>query len=91
MARIRKRCRLSRRESAEAQASEEFKVVRAKVIVERKKDALGTAGEWLDHQGTVWTDGSWLESRAVGVALVVNSVVTPNYVKRWLCDKAEEY
>ena len=27
----------------------------------------------------------------VALAAVVNSVVTPNHVKRWSCDKAEEY
>ena len=43
--------------------------MRAEVIVERKEDALRTAGEWTDHRGTVWTDGSRLECGAVGAAL----------------------
>ena len=52
--------------TAEIQTWEEFKELRAEVIVEKKEGALRTAREWTEHQGTVWTDGSRLESGAVG-------------------------
>ena len=39
------------------------------VIVEKKEDALRTASEWTDQGNTVWTDGSRLESGAVGAAV----------------------
>ena len=40
-----------------------------RVFVERKEDALRTAHEWQDLSGTVWTDGSKLESGRVGAAV----------------------
>ena len=61
-ARIKERCGLGRRETAEAQVWEEFKVLRAEVHVERKEDALRTAKEWSDQLRTVWADGSRLEN-----------------------------
>ena len=45
-ARIRRRCGLKRGEIAEVQRWEEFRELRATVFVERKEDALKTAGEW---------------------------------------------
>ena len=45
-----------------------------------KEDALRTAKEWSDHQGTVWTDGSRLEDGAVGAALAFK--VEDRWVRR---------
>ena len=80
MARIRERRGISRRETAEAQMWEEFKEMRAEVIVEKKEDTLRTAREWLEHQGTVWTDGSRLGCGSVGAALAFR--VGDRWVKR---------
>ena len=67
-ARIKRRCGMSRGETAEVQTWEEFKEIRAGVIVQKKEDALMTARDWADHQGTIWTDGSRIDSGAVGAA-----------------------
>ena len=67
-ARVRERCGLGRRESAEVQVWEKFKTLRARVSVEKKEDALRTAREWSDQEGTVWADSSRLECGAVGAA-----------------------
>lgn len=69
MARIRDRCGIGRRETAEVQTWEELKEIRAEVIVDRRDEALKTAGEWRDYQGTVWVDGSRLEIGAVGASI----------------------
>ena len=69
-ARIREKCGLSRRETVEAQTLEEFRSLRAWVIVDRKGDPQRIAREWKDHQSTIWTNGSRMEEGAVGVAIV---------------------
>ena len=38
------------------------------VIVDSKEEALRTAQEWTDQEGTVWTDGSRLDDGRVGAA-----------------------
>ena len=70
-ARIRRRCGLKRGETAEVQRWEEFRELRAEVYMEKREEALKTAGEWLEEaqKDTVWTDGSRLESGAVGAAV----------------------
>lgn len=45
-ARIKRRCGLGRGETAEVQRWEEFREMRATVIVEKKEDALRAVGEW---------------------------------------------
>ena len=69
MARIRRICGLGRGETAEVQIWEEFREMRASVIVEEKEEALRTAKEWTDQENSIWTDGSRLENGAVGAAV----------------------
>ena len=52
----------------EAQVWEEFRPFQGKVCVESKEEALRTATEWQDKEGTIWTDGSRLEDGRVGAA-----------------------
>ena len=63
--------------------SEELKETRARVVVDKKEDAIKTAKEWSDHQGTVWNDGSRLECGAVGAALAFRT--GERWVKRGTC------
>ena len=66
-----RRSGLRRGETAEIQRWEEFRDLGAEVHVEEKEDALRAAREWSeeDQKNTVWTDGSRLESGAVGAAV----------------------
>lgn len=59
---------LSRRETAEVQLWEEFKVLKGSVIVETKLEALRIAREWSDRLCTVWIDGLRRDDGAVGEA-----------------------
>ena len=44
-------------------------MLKGRVIVESKEEALRVAKEWKDQSGTAWTDGPRLEGGAVGAAL----------------------
>ena len=70
-ARIRRRCGLRREETAEVHRWEEFREIRAEVIIDRKEEALRTAKEWTERNqiNTLWTDGSRLENERVGAAI----------------------
>ena len=68
-ARIKERCGIRRGETAEVQAWEEFKEMRARVIVEKKEETLKVAKGWTNQQRTIWTDGSRLEGGEVGAAI----------------------
>ena len=68
-ARIKRECGIGRGETIEVQMWEEFRELGARVIVEGKEEALRTARKWSDHQGTIWTNGSRIESGAVGAGL----------------------
>ena len=82
-ARIKERCGLGRRETAEVQVWEGFKVLEGRAFVERKEDALRTARELQDQSRTVWTDGSRLEGGAVGAAIAFRG--REGWVKRETC------
>ena len=62
-ARIKERCGLGRRETAEVQVWEEFREFKCKVYV--GSEALRIAGEWRDRANTMWMDGPRLESGEV--------------------------
>ena len=71
-ARVRERCGLRRKETAERLRLEEFREIRAKVYDDRKEDALHTVKDWTgkDQKDTIWTDGSRPENERVGAAIV---------------------
>ena len=68
-ARIKERCGLSRRETAELQGWEEFRQLKGTVVVNSKEEAFRVAEEWDDQFSTVWTDGSRLSGGEVGAAI----------------------
>ena len=54
---------------AEAQTWETFQELHAEVIMERKEKALEVSRGWENKSDTIWTDGSRLDSKAVGAAI----------------------
>ena len=61
-ARIKERCGLKRRDTVEVQVWEEFRPFLGRAFVESKEDAMRTAMEWQDREGTIRTDGPRLGS-----------------------------
>ena len=61
---------MGRRETVEVQRWDVLRGFQGKVYVDSKEEALATAMEWSDQQGTVWTDGSRMENGQVGAAEV---------------------